>query len=166
MYSQYLEVRPAKIGKGIFTRVTIPADSPIIEFRGTIVNSKDLPQDSSIYLQIGPESYLGPVGTVNGVDYINHSCDPNCYIHVVGNRVILYSLYVISENMELTFDYSTTSTDTHDSWKMNCLCESFKCRRVISGFQYLDASLQEEYKRKGMVPLYIAEPRLVQMRKR
>lgn len=166
MYNQYLEVRPAKIGKGIFTKTSIPANTPITEFQGVIYSVDKLPENSNDFLQIGSKHFLSPIGTVNGVDFINHSCDPNCTIHVVGNRAILYSLYVIPANSELNFDYSTTSTDTHDSWKMNCLCGSPKCRGVISGFQYLNPSLQEEYKRRGMVPLFISEPRLIQVRPR
>ncbi len=166
MYTQYLEVKPSKTGLGIFTKTKIPANTPITEFRGNIFDVKQLPADSSIFLQIGPHSFMGPVGTLSGVDFINHSCDPNTTMHVVGNRVLLYSLYVIPPNTELTFDYSTTSTDTHDTWKMVCKCSSYKCRGIISGFQYLDPKLQEEYKNKGMVPLFISEPRLVQMREK
>lgn len=166
MYTQHLEVKPGLSGVGIYTKTEIPAGVPITEFRGSIVDGKALPEESSIFLQIGPHSFLGPVGTLNGVDFINHSCDPNCTMHIVGNRVILYSLYVIPANTELTFDYSTTSTDTLDTWKMECKCGSYKCRKTISGFQYLDKKLQEEYKNRGMVPLFIAEPRLVQMRER
>ena len=161
MYNQYLEVRKAKIGSGIFTKTVIPAGVPIAEFRGEIFHTSKLPEDSAVFLQIGPESFLGAIGTVNGADFINHSCDPNCTIHAVGNRAILYSLYVIPENSELTFDYSTTSTDTHDTWKMNCLCGSYKCRGVISGFQYLDPNLQEDYKKRGMVPIYIRYPNMI-----
>jgi hypothetical protein len=164
MYLQYLDVRPSKIGQGIFTKTTIPAGVPITEFKGQIYPTTKLPVDSSMFLQIGPASFLGPIGTVNGVDYINHSCDPNCTIHVIGNRAILYSLYVIPANSELNFDYSTTSTDSLDTWKMDCLCGSPKCRRVISGFQYLNPALQEDYKKRGMVPLFISEPRLIQVR--
>lgn len=165
MYTQYLEIKESKTsGLGIFTKLALPAKSPITEFRGNVVNGKQLPQDSSIFLQIGLDSFLGPVGTINGVDYINHSCDPNCRMHVVGNRVILYSLYVIPANSELTFDYSTTSTDTLDSWKMECKCGSYKCRGTISGFQYLDPKIQEDYKNRGLVPLYLADPRIVQFR--
>ena len=76
----------------------------------------------------------------------------------MGNRAILYSLYVIPAGAELTFDYSTTSTDTLETWKMTCACGSHKCRKAISGYQYLDPTLQEEYKKKGMIPLFITTP--------
>jgi hypothetical protein len=157
MYYAYLKVTDSKNGKGVFTSVEIPANTPILEVRGQIVLEKDLGNlDPAYVLQVGPNSYIGPSGGVD--DYVNHNCSPNCYLHIVGNRAILYSLYVIPKGAELTFDYSTSSTDTLDVWKMDCKCSSFKCRKVISGFQYLDENLKKEYIDKGMVPMFMTNP--------
>lgn len=164
MYKQFLKVQPAKSGgKGTFTTVEIPAGKPIMEIHGPVILDREIiVDDYSMYLQVGPNTFIGMSGDVD--DFFNHNCDPNCYVHVVGNRAILYSLYVIPAGAELTFDYSTTSTDTHDTWKMECKCGSFKCRKVISGFQYLDPSLQETYKKKNIVPLYITQPTMIHKR--
>ncbi len=165
MYKPYLKVQPSKVnGKGTFTTVRIPADTPIMEFTGTILLDRELPPDANmnLYLQVGPNTYLGPSGEAD--DFINHSCDPNCKVYVVGNRAILWSLYVIPAGAELTFDYSTTSTDTHDSWKMDCKCGSYKCRKVISGFEYLDPILKHNYESRDMVPMYITQPGLIHKR--
>lgn len=157
MYNQYLEVKPSKNGLGVFTSVEIPADVPIIEITGDIYSEDKLPDPNHPgVLQVGPNTFLGPSGTID--DHIGHSCNPNCLMHVVGNRAILYSIYVIPKGYELTFDYSTTSTDSIDKWKIDCICGSNNCRKVISGFHYLDKNLQEEYKKKGMVPLFLSEP--------
>jgi hypothetical protein len=67
-------------------------------------------------------------------------------------------MYVIRAGSEITFDYSTSSTDTLDKWQMNCNCGAVNCRKVISGLQYLDESLKEEYKKKGMIPLFLTHP--------
>jgi len=164
MYKQFLKVQPAKSGgKGTFTTVEIPAKQPIMEIHGPILLDREIVLDDySMYLQVGPNTYIGMSGDVD--DFFNHSCDPNCYVHVVGNRAILYSLYVIPAGAELTFDYSTTSTDTHETWKMECKCGSFKCRKIISGFQYLSPELQESYKKKNIIPLYISHPTLIHKR--
>ena len=157
MYKQYLFVKSCKTGKGIFTSIQLPADVPLFEVTGTIYAEKDLPDPNHpALLQVGPNTFIGPSGGLD--DYINHSCDPNCRMQVVGNRAIVYSLYVITAGAELTFDYSTTSTDTYDKWKMECACGTHKCRGTISGYHYLDPSLQEEYKNKGMIPLFITFP--------
>lgn len=157
MYTKYLKVAKSKTsGDGVFATIEIPAGTPIVEPTGTIYTSETLPDpnDPNV-LQVGPNDYLNISGHLR---YINHSCDPNCRFSVVGSRAILYSLYVIPAGAELTFDYSTTSTDTHEMWKMDCTCGSNKCRKVISGYQYLEPSLLEEYKKKNMLPLFITFP--------
>lgn len=170
MYDQHIEIKSSKIGLGMFSKVQIPARVPIKEFKGNIYTLEEIwkptdpPDAYSPYLQIGPNIYLGPAGSADGADFINHSCDPNCYIHIIGTRAILYSLYVIPAGAELTFDYSTTSTDTKDMWEMKCSCQSPKCRGSISGHQYLSDVLKNTYKTKGITPLYILEPNLFMKR--
>lgn len=159
MSKEDLEVRTSKTGFGVFAKVTIPANEPILEFTGTIVPKDKTILDPATYLQIGGNRVMGPSGAID--DYINHSCDPNCFVHIVGNRAILYSLYVITAGTQLTFDYSTSSTDTLQQWSMTCNCNSYKCRSVISGFQYLSDERKKEYENKGMIPIFIRMPNLI-----
>lgn len=159
MYDKYLKIAPSKIREeGVFTTVDIPAGVPICEMTGNIQNESELadPNHPAI-LQIGEDIFLSPSGEID--DKFNHSCNPNSTLHVVGKRAFLYSLYLIKKGSEITFDYSTSSTDTYESWKMNCKCGYIKCRKVISGYQYLNDSIKEEYTRKGMIPLFISDPR-------
>lgn len=158
MYNQYLKVKPSKKNKfGVFTSVEIPAKSPICEFRGDLFKSDNLNHDLSEVLQIGVDSYLGPSGEMD--DYINHSCNPNCSLFIIGKRAFLYSLYVIPANSEITFDYSTSSTDDKDNWIMQCNCGSHNCRKSISGYQYLPDNLKQQYKADGMIPLFLSDSR-------
>ena len=161
MYNRYLKVKPCKTGQGVFTTVDIPTNVPIIEVRGTIYKEKDLPNPNHpALLQVGPDIFIGPSGGVD--DYINHSCNPNCLVHIAGNRAVVYSMYVIPEGSEITFDYSTTATDDHNKWKMECQCGEFACRKIISGHQYLDDTTKQKMQDKGMLPLYITQPNLFQ----
>jgi len=156
MYDYYLTVKPCKTGVGLFTSIMIPAEVPILEVRGDIYSSDTLPKPvHPATLQIGRDSFIGATGA--GVDHVNHSCNPNCSLHVVGNRAFLYSLHVMPADSELTFDYSTSSTDTLDQWKLDCKCGSFNCRKVISGYQYLSDELKTEYEKRGMVPMFLKE---------
>ncbi len=155
-----LEIKQSKNGMGVFAKVDIKANMPVLEFTGTIIPKDKLNVPPSQYLQVGSENYIGPSGAID--DLVNHSCEPNCFVHIVGNRAILYSLYVIKKGTELTFDYSTSSTDTLDSWKMDCQCGSYKCRKIISGYQYLPESIKETYLKKDMVPLFITRPNFYQ----
>jgi hypothetical protein len=151
-------------GNGTFTTIKIPVDTAIIEITGPLILDKEIPPESDMvnYLQVGPNTYLGLSGGAD--DYINHSCEPNCKMFVIGNRAILFSLYVIPEGAELTFDYATTSTDNTSTWKMECKCGSFKCRKTISGYQTLDPQIQKVYLDKGAIPLFITNPGMFQKR--
>lgn len=155
MYNQYLKVSSSKTG--VFTFVRIPANVPVIEITGNVHLEHELPDPNHpALLQVGPNTFIGPSGDVD--DYINHSCEPNCNLHIVGNRAILYSMYDIAEGSEITFDYSTSSTDSLEKWQMNCQCGSYKCRKIISGLQHVHADAIEELKKKDMIPLFMKVP--------
>jgi hypothetical protein len=158
MLNNYLIVAPSKNGDGLFTSININKDSPILEMRGDLVKLEDSGKiDAQLfenyYLQISPDTYLGPSGSID--DKINHSCKPNCYLHIIGNRVILYALHFIKAGAELTFDYSTTSTESKEDWVMQCNCGDFNCRKEISGYNYLPDSIKQSYEEKRMIPIYI-----------
>lgn len=154
MFKPYLKLQPTKMGQGVFTSIKIPVGVPVVEVTGEVYAEDKLPDPNHpALLQVNHNTFIGPSGDVD--DYINHSCDPNCRVHIVGNRAILYSLYDIPANSEITFDYSTNSTDTLDKWQMNCQCGKFNCRKIISGLQYVNSSIVEDYKKRGMIPLFI-----------
>jgi len=163
MFKLYLKVSDGKLGQGVYSSVQIPAGKSIMEMSGPVLLDRDIVvEDYSAYWQIGPNTYLGLSGGVE--DHLNHHCNPNTYLHVVGNRAILYSLYVIQPNMELTIDYSLTSTDFRHTWEMVCQCGSNQCRKIISGHHYLSSDMKEEYEHKGMLPLYVLEPGMISKR--
>ena len=157
MYKEYLKIKPNNVGKGVYTTVQIPANVPVLEFRGPLLAPEAVTEPDKS-LQVGPFHYLGPSGDVD--DYVNHSCRPNCYVHATGKRAVLYSLYLIQPGSELTYDYSTTSTDTSDTWQMNCKCGEQNCRQVISGHQTIDWDTWQSHKDKGILPSYITNPEL------
>lgn len=155
MYDKYIKYIPKK---GVFTQTDIPANIPICEFKGSVYTDYQLlnQPNKNDFLQIGPNTYLSPSGNVD--DHIRHSCNPNCVIKPAGCRAILYSLHFIKADSEITFDYSTTSTDTLDSWSMKCNCGSYNCRKIISGFHLLNPELQKDYNNKKITALFIRNP--------
>ncbi len=158
MYKNFLKIKMTKTGKGVFTETNIPARTPIMEIIGDVHTEQSMPNPNNpAWIQVSNKYFIGPSGEVD--DQIRHSCDPNCFIQAVGKRAILYSLYEIKAGMELTFDYSTTSTDTLDKWKLDCKCGSGKCRKIISGMQYLPIELYEDYKKKGIIPAFFFDKR-------
>lgn len=152
MYNNYLKNN----GQGIYTVVTIPAQVPICEISGDLYTKENIKHADSEITQVGLNTYLGPSGGIT--DYINHSCNPNAYLHIVGHRVILYSLYVINADSEITIDYSLNSTDSPHEWQMICKCKSNNCRKIISGYYHLDESTRQLYLSKNIVPMFITTP--------
>jgi len=144
---------------GAFAKVKIPKGTIIFEFKGDVINSEDIPKDlkpeDDYYLQIAPNKYLGPSGWLD--DKVNHSCNFNCYVQIVGHRAFLISLYEILPGHQITFDYSTTSTETPEEWSMKCNCGSYTCRKTISGYNSLDQTTRENYEKLGIVPKYVME---------
>lgn len=153
MFKQYLKIKQFKNGNGVYSTIDIPANAPIIEVTGDLHIEETMPEPNHpAWIQVSNTWFIGPSAQAD--DFINHSCDPNCFLHIVGKRAIFYSMYQIKSGTELTIDYSVSSTDSMDKWKMNCNCGSFKCRKIISGFQYLSKELQEEY--KNITPMFIS----------
>lgn len=154
-----LEKRKTKNSWGVFSRFDILRDSLIYEFSGTILTKDKLPATiepgKDHYLQIGTNSFIGPSGDLD--DLVNHSCAPNAGVFIVGNRAFLKSIMLIPAKVEITFDYSTTSTDLASEWSVPCKCGSFNCRKVMSGFQFLDQHTKDRYIKLGMVPSYLTE---------
>lgn len=142
---------------GVISRVFIPAQTKIFEFSGDLLTTEQLitrhSNDVVDFLQIGIDKWITKSGTFD--DYVSHSCNPNCYVKIVGNRAILTTLYDIKPQMIITFDYSTTSLETPKEWSMDCKCGYVYCRKVISGFQSLPKNIQQKYKEHGILAQYI-----------
>lgn len=145
--------------KGLFTSKPWLKDQIIVKFEGKEVKASELnnytKEQQANLLQIGKQLYLDLKGEHTG--FINHSCNANCRIVIAVNTAFLLANRDINKDEELTFDYSTTSTDTLEEWSMVCGCHRYFCRGIISGFQTLPEKKQQELIKNKMVPRYIAE---------
>ncbi len=74
-------------------------------------------------------------GSINGnkARYINHSCDPNCWLDVVfvdgKHRACLFALKFIRSGAKLTFDYNWGKRA--DGASSTCYCGTKICRGSI-----------------------------------
>ena len=68
---------------------------------------------------------------------LNHSCDPNVWF--VGD--VLVTRRVVAADEELTYDYSTGSTEV----TLFCHCETYRCRQAIAGDDWRIPQLQQRY---------------------
>lgn len=141
-------------GEAVFAKSEIAKGSTLIEFKGNIFRSDEIPKiqkpEDDRYLQVGKDLYIGPSGDLD--DLINHSCDPNTGL-LFSKKIILIAIKNIKKGEEITWDYSTTMDE--DFWEMDCMCEAKKCRKKIRDFKHLPADIQNYYISLGVVPEYI-----------
>ena len=65
--------------------------------------------------------------------YVNHSCDGNCGFNDDGEFIAIKR---IESGEELTFDYGLV--ESNPKFEMTCRCGSTKCRKKITGNDWLD----------------------------
>ena len=89
------------------------------------------------------------------ISKVNHSCNPNCGIHV--NATGAHDFCArrhIEDGEEITFDYAMRNYSI-EHFPGKCFCGSKNCRGVIDGWKSLNASQKDFY--KGFVAPYLLE---------
>ena len=61
----------------------------------------------------------------NMARFINHSCHPNCYVHIVGDTIWIRAARNIRKGEELTYDYMTDGDG-----QIRCRCRP-GCQRLL-----------------------------------
>lgn len=154
-----LEVKNTKNGKGIFTLKEVKANAVIFKVQGSLVKTKEIHEDqfsskSSNSFRFSKNLYLSPTHYIG--DFLNHSCLPNAFIEKIKNKLLVKAIGKISENTEVTIDYSTTIADD-DDWFMKCECGFKKCRKRIGRFTSLPQKIQEYFIENKYIPKYILD---------
>jgi hypothetical protein len=128
-----LEIKPLRAGKGLIAKINLNGGTAIFNFIGRLGNDKET---NIMSLQIDDNLFLE--STMGYDDFLNHSCNPNCYIDFNGIR--LTALRPIKAGEELTYNYNTTEYDLVNSEApsfFKCSCDSKDCYEIIKGFKYL-----------------------------
>lgn len=123
-----MRVARAAVGKGVFARKDIPAETWIGPVSGRII---DDPHYASTYcIDLGGSLSLEPRAPFR---YLNHSCAPNCVLVVhdveyedgtpAPAEVGLETLRTIAAGEELTIDYAWSADGA-----IPCLCGAENCR--------------------------------------
>ncbi len=120
-------------GAGVFATRAIPKDTFVVEYKGEKITAAEGRRREARYLKRGriwvfmlgdrrarDAAYGGNVGR-----YVNHSCRPNCYSEIVGDRIWIRALRPIRVGEELTYDYCTDGEAG-----IKCLCRS-GCRVIL-----------------------------------
>ena len=121
-----IEKKSSRIsGAGVFAVQRIPKATFIVEYKGEKISAAESDRRERRYLARGriwcfkmnsrwarDAAFGGNLGR-----YVNHSCRPNCYSEIVGDRIWIRALRNIRPGEELTYDYCTDGEAG-----MKCLC--------------------------------------------
>ncbi len=124
----WVRVGKVPFGRGVFARQDIPAGTDVGEVLGKVI---DDPEYASAYcIDLGSPLSLEPRAPFR---YLNHCCEPNCYLHIVEvvyedgspgpSEVRVESIVDIPQGTELTIDYQWSADGA-----IKCLCGSRECR--------------------------------------
>jgi SET domain-containing protein len=152
MNNTNLTVRQSDTGRGVFATAEISAGTELIRYHGPRLRYAQTTPDT-LAVQVGPDLYLGESGGPD--DFVNHSCDPNAGLVIVGDDgsdVRLVALRDIAVGEQVTFDYSTTMDE--DDFEFDCRCGATSCRGRMRDFKHLPDERKRWYAERGVVPGY------------
>lgn len=119
-------------GKGCFAAVHFPRRRKIAEYAGERISDAEANRRANRrVLRICAIDYdwsLDGSRGGNGTHYINHSCEPNCYMKTLYGHIQFYALRDIFPGEEITVDYENTL----HSDKKRCYCGAKTCRGTIN----------------------------------
>jgi hypothetical protein len=132
-----LVIRPSHIhAAGVFTTAPIRKGSRVVEYAGPRLS----PEEANRLYDGASRTYL--YGLEDGrtvIDgegmgaYLNHSCDPNCEVDEIKNRVWILAIRNIHAGEELLWDYNLYDDDD----PAPCHCGSRKCRGTMYSREWM-----------------------------
>ena len=133
-YTRYrLAVRPSGIHRyGVFAEEFIPKGRKVIEYTGERISRRETARRSngSLNYLFTLDNYWTLDGAVggSGAEYVNHSCDPNCYAWIFKGHILYMAGRDIQPGEELTIDYRFEP----DVERVPCKCGAANCRGTIN----------------------------------
>jgi uncharacterized protein len=150
---QRVEIRPSSIGgRGMFARSLINEGETVVIWGGVTFTKAEVDAGKAAErstVPIGEDLYLGsPVGQYDRErddlgDFMNHSCDPTCWMQ---DEVTLVTRRDVQPGEELTANYALWENDESDIKPWKCACASLLCRRTVTGRDWRLPELQTRYR--------------------
>lgn len=129
-----IEVKPSTIdGKGCFATVLFPKGHKIAELTGERIARAEAARRMRGRRRLricAIDSYWGIDGSVggNGMQYVNHSCQPNSFMRITYGHIIFFALRDIQPGEEITLDY----VESYHPDDKQCRCHAPSCRGTIN----------------------------------
>ena len=133
------------LGRYVITERAISPGETIAIWRGVEISTHDAlelsPEERHQLLQVGADQFLyTDEDELCEVDFINHSCNPNCGFT---NAHTLVAIRSIAPGESITFDYAMS--DTNSFIEFPCGCGTSICRGRLTGNDWQRGDLQVRY---------------------
>jgi len=120
-------------GWGVFAEGRITKNTRIIDYAGQKISHQESLRRERKYMrkgliwcfQINRRWVRDAAVGGNIARFINHSCHPNCYVHIVGDTIWIRAARNIRKSEELTYDYMTDGEG-----RLKCRCTP-TCQRLL-----------------------------------
>ena len=150
----------SKCGLGTFAIKDIKKDERLLVLSGYVMRLEDeekLPgslSDNGIQITENLSLCASNVSELGGINFFNHSCEPNAGIK---GQIFLVAMKKIKSGEEVTFDYAMTlcSSNKAKPYRLKCLCNRETCRGVVTDNDWKNKVLQKKY--NGYFQYYIQE---------
>jgi uncharacterized protein len=131
-----LEVRPSSIDRtGCFAGEAIPAGALFAEYTGERIDRAEAvrreadPARTAVYtLWLDDGVVIDGMFGGNETIYMNHSCEPNCFLEEAEARVFVGAARAIAAGEELTIDYAYDPATPLEA----CRCGAESCRGYLN----------------------------------
>ena len=140
-------------GRAYFAKHNFQAGDIVMRGFGKIIDH----QTSCISIQISSNKhYLSTKWTGR---YLNHSCDPNCFVRTHSNSFPDWvALRNIKKGEEIVYAYFMTEFCWSSCARekcIPCICGNRKCFKKILSFSELDYKLQCDLKKRRIISSYL-----------
>jgi len=130
--SEYIIVKGSSIHhKGVFAAKDIPKDTKIIEYVGEKISKKEtemrtmgIGKNQYYFFEVDKRWDIDGDVDYNTAKYINHSCDPNCYIEIESAHIWVVADRDIKKGEELSYDYGWSLDGFEET---PCCCGKKNC---------------------------------------
>ena len=112
----------------------IPKNTRIIDYAGERISNQESLKRERQYIINGHHIWCFKLTNRSVIDagvggndarFINHSCRPNCYVHIKNGTIWIRSARTIRKGEELTYDYNTDGDGL-----ITCRCRP-GCQRLL-----------------------------------
>ena len=131
-------------GMGVFAKKDIPKGTRLYAYEGLVVNRRQIIEDSNnglstmqYVMRLNGKQVIDAERNGNDARFINHSCQPNCFVLFVNGLPFIYAQEFIKEDHEITFNYYLASikkiklTLTEKKEWFPCKCGSTNCSGTL-----------------------------------